>query len=334
MRLRSQQGMTLMEVMVAMTLALGVLAATLSVFTSAYRNSTNTNRRNDMAEMARNGLDKMDRQLRNLAQRPNNIRVINRMTSYDFVFQTSDPTRTWERYCLDTSAPASTSRGRLWEADSSGNTLSASMLGPGCPGTGWARTTIVADWVTNKFPATPRPVFTYACPPNAGSGCPSQAVDAGGELVDADRVLNVNANLYVDNNASAKPAELRVTSGVYLRNQNQAPVASWIMVPTGTTQKVIFNASDSSDYEGRTLRYFWFKGTMPTSVDCNNPKITNDTSTNPARQFMWGGLYIGEGVTLNYTFAEAKNTNVNIELVVCDPGARFNANGPRGVTVP
>ena len=320
-QMREDRGFTLVELLLVMMLGMIVLGATLSVFTTSYKESDRANKRNETAETARNGLETLAYQLRNLALRVNNVQVIARLTGNDFIFQTSDPKRTWVRYCLDTTqAPATTERGRLWEGTSTNANLETSMTA-GCPGagSGWD-TKLVADNVTNAIGA--RSIFSYSCAPGSPSTCPSG-------LTEADRVVNVGAQLFVDTTPAYAPPEQRVATAVYLRNQNQAPVARWTSTPSSSVARtVIFNGSGSSDAEGRTLRYLWFKTPMPTAIDCNNVKLTTASSG----QTLWGGSYMGEGITLTVTFPSSAPQSVG--LVVCDPGARYSIDGPRTVTVP
>ena len=93
-----------------------------------------------------------------------------------------------------------------------------------------------------------------------------------------------------------------MSSGVYLRNQNQTPVASFVATPSSTSRTVLLNASASSDFEGRTLNYYWFKQALPDSaaIDCGNPTISG---SGPVRT-LWGAAgFIGEAITLSHTFA-------------------------------
>ena len=64
-------------------------------------------------------MDRATRQLRNLANPTvNSTTTIDRATDYDLIFQTSDPAKTWVRYCLDTSGSAGVNHATLWEAES------------------------------------------------------------------------------------------------------------------------------------------------------------------------------------------------------------------------
>jgi prepilin-type N-terminal cleavage/methylation domain-containing protein len=321
---RAEHGFTLVELLVAMTMSLVVLTATLVVFDTSYRSAHTNDSRFDTVEVARNALDTEARQLRNLAKRLNNTPVMDTVSGYDLIFQTSDPARTWVRYCLDTTtSPASSERGRLWTSSLSlpvtatAYPVTAGMRGA-CPGTGWTDTQVVADWVTNRSGGRDRPVFTYRCL-DGTSACTSNAATF-------DQIVNVSAQTIVDSTPGTQNQELLVASGVYLRNQNQAPVVSFAATPT-TSRTVLLNGSGSSDYEGRTLSMWWFKGTMPTSITCDQPVITLNAA---GQRVLWGGILIGDGITLTHTFPTtdgAVGSLQKIGLVACDPGDRYGTAG-------
>jgi prepilin-type N-terminal cleavage/methylation domain-containing protein len=322
MRLASERGFTLVELLVAMTISIVLLGATLTTFNNFYRTEHDNDARNDTAEHARNALDIQARQLRNLAKRLSSP-VIDTVSDYDLIFQTSDPSRTWVRYCLDTStAPASTERGRVWTSEfavpnsATPAAVTAGMRGP-CPGTGWSNTTVVADYVTNRRAGQDRPLFEYGC--GTGTACASNATTF-------DQIINIAAQVIVDTTPGVAPAELRLISSVYLRNQNQAPVASFVTGPSSTSRTVVLNASGSTDFEGRTMNYYWFKGVMPatTSIDCTHPTVTG---SGPLRTLWGSDGFLGEGITMNYTFPLADGSSKPIGLVVCDPGDRYGTAG-------
>jgi len=310
-RLRSdQRGFTLIEVLIACTLFLVVMGATLTAFTSFATSHRRTEIQHDQAEDARVGLDKAARQLRNLANpTATATTTISRAEDYDFIFQTSDPAKTWVRYCLDTSGGVN--KARLWESESATATLAAGMSGT-CPGSGWAQSRIVSASVSNRKGGADRNVFDYECAPSWGAACPASAAQY-------PRITNVGIELFVDSAAADKIKEMRVSTAIFLRNQNEPPTAS-VTANRVAPSTVILNASGSTDPEGRTLQYFWFKGTAPTSAsfpDCN--------ATSPAS--------LGEGITLTQKFTEAVGTNVNYWLVVRDPGC-LTSTIPITVKVP
>lgn len=320
-RLADESGMTLAEILIGMAMMLALLGAILTTFNSFYQADSDNNKRNDTTEIARDALDTQVRQLRNLAKRVQSP-VIDTLGSYDLIFQTSDPSRTWVRYCLNTAPPASSERARLWTAElavaasATTSPVTSSMRGT-CPGTGWSKTQVVADYVTNRRGGRDRPMFTYTCITGTSS-CTSTSATY-------DQVVNIGALLLLDTTPGTGPSELRVASGVYLRNQNQAPVAAFVHSRGSTSRTVVFNASGSTDYEGRTMDYYWFKDTMPAqaSIDCAHPTVTGN-----GPRTLWGSNgYLGEGITLTYTFPLSDGSDDPIGLVVCDPGDRFDTLG-------
>jgi prepilin-type N-terminal cleavage/methylation domain-containing protein len=323
-RLGGERGFTLVELLVGMALSTGLLGATLTTFNHLYQGAHDNDARTDTAEVARNALDVQARELRNLAKRVSSP-VIDTLSSYDVIFQTSEPSRTWVRYCLDTTAPASADRARLWTAelvvaDAAAAQPVSAAIRAGCAGSGWTVSRVVADYVTNRRAGRDRPLFEFGCV--SGATCTSPAASY-------DQVVSIGALLIVDTTPGAGTPELRVQSGVYLRNQNQAPVASFASTPSSTSRTVMLYASASSDAEGRTLDYYWFAQLMPgaASIDCAHPTVSGSGSP----RTLWGaGGYIGDGITLAYTFAPSDGdagASRNIGLVVCDPGDRQDSAG-------
>ena len=189
----------------------------------------------------------------------------------------------------------------------------------GCPGTGWTRTQVVTDYVTNRSGNRDRPMFEYTC--INVSTCDYAAT--------YDQVLGITAQLIVDTTPGTGPAEARVLSSVFLRNQNQAPLASFVWTSSSTSRTLVLNAAGSQDYEGRTLDYYWFEQVMPAlaSIDCAHPTVSGLSLP----RTLWGAAgFLGEGITLTRSYAAAdgvSGTPKNIGLVVCDPGDRYDTAG-------
>ena len=331
MSLRDERGITFIELLVVMSVSLLVLTATLMTLTTLSSTAHDNNVRLDSTEVAREALDVQARQLRNLAKRLNNTAVLDTVGPYDLIFQTSDPRRTWVRYCLDTTnAPATPSQALLWTqerslASSAASPVTAGMRS-GCPSAAaeWTVTRVVAEHLTNRVGGGDRPLFAYRC--TAGTACTSGPATY-------DQIINISAQTFVDTNPFSGVPELRVATGIHLRNQNQAPVASFVATPASSSRTVVLNASASTDSEGRTLSYYWFKGTPPAlaSIDCANPSVTGT----PPLRTLWGANgFLGESITLSHTFTPADRAagpTANIALVVCDPGDRY---GTAGITSP
>ncbi|HZC27873.1 MAG TPA: prepilin-type N-terminal cleavage/methylation domain-containing protein, partial [Actinopolymorphaceae bacterium] len=243
-RARQQHGFSLVEVLLVCVVGMVIFSATLAAFTSLYRSNRDATMQSDNVDDARVALDRASRQLRNLANPNGATATIFRAEANDFIFQTSDPAKTWVRYCLDTNAPASADRARLWMAESSNATLPAGMQ-TGCPGTGASRTTVVSQNVSNVAGGQGRPVFRYSCLSGSPVTCPASSTDY-------PKITMVGAQLFIDSLPNDNVHEMQVSTAVYLRNQNQAPTASVSQTVMGL-HKVLLNGSGSSDPEGRTL---------------------------------------------------------------------------------
>lgn len=308
----AEGGFTLVEVLLVSALFLVVLTATVMSMASFERLNKRNHETNDQVERTRRAVDRGMRQLRNLASRPvTGEATIHRADPNDFVFQTSDPARTWVRYC--TQAQPDGSR-HLWSLASP---AVAAPTATDCPAlASWPTRDRVATSVTNQAAGRDVPLFSYGrmCTASSPPGCATAMTS----------ITSVNMQVMLDDNLARDPAEVRVSSGVFLRNQNEKPTALFTAKPSSTSRSVLLNASDSSDPEGRTLRYYWFRTANYTPFTCNQK---------PA-----DGTVLGLGVTLTYTFPDADGpadgTNKkNFTLVVCDPGD-LQATYSSDVTIP
>jgi prepilin-type N-terminal cleavage/methylation domain-containing protein len=290
---RQEGGFTLIELLLAMTLMLVVLGATLNTLEAFSRHNKTNLEQNDAQDIARTAIDRLAQQLRNLAlPTPTSPNSIDKASSYDLVFKTAEPTRRRVRYCL--------SDGKLYMQTQAGS--GAGSADPAVPSTttcpaptgsdGWAHTTLVAHNVVNTVKDNDRPVFYFNAP-----------------TTDPAKITLLRSELFVDVDPDRRPLESRISTGVYLRNQNQVPTASFSVASGGTgTRRFLLNASGSIDPEGRTLAYFWFSGANP-----------NLTDTDCSLELAVG--CIGSGVTLDYTFpAAAGDGTQTFTLLVRDPG--------------
>lgn len=310
-RLRSQSGFTLVEVLLVSVLFLVVLTATLSSMANFERVNQDNQRTEEQVERTRRALERGSRQLRNLASRPTTgAATIARALPHDFIFQTSDPARTWVRIC---SEPQADGRAHLWMLASTSVVPSATTACPGAT-TDWPRRDRAAESVTNRAGGRDEPMFTYGRTCLAGAAATCMTVTTS--------ITSVNMEVLLDDNLARKPAEVRVATGVFLRNQNERPFARFAARPSAMPRTVLLNGSDSVDPEGRTLRYYWFRTDNYVPFQCG---------TTPQ-----DGTVLGQGVTLNYRFPDADGpagTVKNITLVVCDPGD-LQASASLDVSIP
>jgi prepilin-type N-terminal cleavage/methylation domain-containing protein len=297
-RLRTESGFTLMEVLIASSLMLVVLGATLTVFEQFVQVGNRNTQQNDAQDKARFAIDAVTRQLRNLAlPTPASPNSIDQAGSYDLVFKTADPGRRRVRYCLQTTAPYSTSNGVLWLQTQTGLAGAADPPSPStssCPAPltsgGWSAQTVVASNVTNRNNAD-RPIFQYNAPTSTTS-----------------KITEIHVALFVDSDPIRSPAESKISSGVFLRNQNQAPVGAFSWTPGGS-RRFLFNAAGVTDPEGRTLSYFWFLGTAPSYANA----LSSGTCAS-------ADGCLGTGVVLDYTVPTSATGTQTFTLLAVDPG--------------
>jgi type II secretory pathway pseudopilin PulG len=301
--LRREGGFTMIELLLVCVTSLIIFGASVTAWSSVYGSNRSLERQQDNAEAARVALDRASRQLRNLANPTvNAITTIDRAQDYDFIFQTSDPSKTWVRYCLqDTGGGTSVNNAKLWESESA-----AAISGPmrsSCPGNGWTRQTAVVSGVTNEAGGVDRNVFEYECSVASPVTCPASTAEYA-------KIVNVGLSLWVDSDRTDRVSELSVATSVFLRNQNEGPtaLATWSKI---ATRQVLLNGSGSTDPEGRTLEYFWFEDTAPTAAEL---AATSCTATPPGVD--WQGVTYLKRFDSSDTLGAAKN----FYLLVRDPG--------------
>jgi type II secretory pathway pseudopilin PulG len=302
---RREDGFTMVELLLVCVISLIVFGATLTAWLSVVNANGAADRQRDNVETARLAMDRATRQLRNLANPTvNSTTTIDRATDYDLIFQTSDPAKTWVRYCLQ---PSGDGTSVLWEAESS-KPVTDDMRAS-CPGAtgagppeGWQTARKVVTGVTNQTGGVDRNVFNYRCAVGAPSTCP----------VDDDeytKITTIGIDLWVDARAGDTASEMHVSSGVFLRNQNEAPTAVASVAPLSTPRRVLMNGGGSSDPEGRTLEYFWFDQNPATL-----PELTSTPCSTPFPSAVW------QGVTFNKLFPAGVSSPQTYYLVVRDPG--------------
>jgi Tfp pilus assembly protein PilW len=274
-RARAGDGFTLVELLIASLVSLLVFGATLTVLESMMRQFRLADDQAEVETRARQGADRLARQLRNLASPADIVtdiaastqpKSVDRNLASDLIFKDVGDTRAAGslnsanvrrvRYCLQNSGPvagtdfsASPARGVLWMQTQTWDTASAPLLpaGTDCPAAGWTAQRIVADHVVN--PAT-TPLFRY-------SG--DTGVVAGTSAAEREQISRVAVTLIVDADTTRAPSATQLTTAVVLRNQNRVPVASFIYtLQNPVTCAVQLNGSASQDPESKPLTYEWY----------------------------------------------------------------------------
>lgn len=226
-RLAAEDGVTLVELLVVLSLMVIVMGATFTTF-SQFEQTTGANQRqNDAQDQVRVGLSSLARELRNLASPTNALpEAVVRAQPADVVFQSVSSSATRRvRYCLDTATR------KLWRQVQFAPFTAPSTSA--CPDVAWGSQRAAVEHVVNGV----RPVFAY----NSAS---------------LTAITEISATLWVDVDSNAKPAETSLQTSVFLRNQNRGPAASFTATVGGAT--VILNGSDSADPEGKSLEYYWY----------------------------------------------------------------------------
>lgn len=243
----------LFQLLLAMAMSLAVLGATLSVFSGAEEINVKSNKRTDSQDATRRALDKLARDLRNLASpTPEQPLAVDVAEPYDLVFETVDPigpnsadnTSNVERvrYCLG----GTESAGILYRQDERWTSASPPAVPStsACPSSvpAWSSSSQVAWGITNRNAGVERPIFTYD----------SEAT--------TDITL-VHVEAFVDIDPLHGPGESTLSTGVFLRNQNRRPEAAFT-ADTSVPGSIVLNGSTSSDPEGEPLSYEWYDGTV------------------------------------------------------------------------
>jgi hypothetical protein len=294
-RLNDERGeMGLIQLLVAMSIFAAVLGATLVTFQNFDTLNRRTVDRASSQDSARTSADRLVRDLRNLASPTiNQPQAVDRASDYDLVFQTVDPVGPNTganapnikrvRWCLDMTTPANE---KLYVQDQKWTSLATPAMPStsACPGSGWSSTTVMASNVTNTYNGQSRPLFTFD----------SSTLTA---------IREIHVDLYSDIDPTKAPNETHITSGVFLRNQNAAPVASFSYALSGSSA-IVLNGSQSYDPEGNALQYSWLDN----------------------------GVKVGSGVT--YSYAVTPNSNHSMQLQVFDPAGLPGSSATVSIHIP
>jgi type II secretory pathway pseudopilin PulG len=285
---------TLTGLLVAMVIFLAVLGATLSLFAGSETVARDTALRNDAQDRARLASDTIARQLRNLASPTvDQPQAVERAKPREIVFKTVDsggaPTAAnvanvkRVRYCLDQS-------GRLWKQEQVGDAaVTGAVPGgtsapddPTCSSTGWTagRSQVIAANIVNYANGLARPVFTY-------------------NTATLTAITSVRVTLFVDMDSAKRPAETRLSTGVFLRNQNRPPTAAFTV--TQTTAGLMLNGSVSSDPDGDPLTYCWYDARVTGLVPPQGSPCS-------------AAHYIGQNITFHYLVDNGTQHDLSLEV--------------------
>ncbi|MGH3993166.1 MAG: hypothetical protein ACRDSN_11980, partial [Pseudonocardiaceae bacterium] len=78
----------------------------------------------------------------------------------------------------------------------------------------------------------------------------------GYNATQASAITEIGASLFVDATPGRSPGEVTLETGVFLRNQNRAPIASFTAAVSGSS--MVLNGSESEDPEEKALDFYWY----------------------------------------------------------------------------
>lgn len=268
-QIRRQEGFTLVELLVGMTLSLVVLIATLNVLDSYMHQSTINTQNNEAQNQARLAVDGVVWQLRNIASPISQPKLLERATPYDIVFQTigqqlggaagnvSGDERV--RYCVPTDTPAGSATDEVLIRETQTWTTATVPASPWtsdptvtipCPDTtlpSGVSSFRLVNSLTNRYRGASRFAFYY----NNGA-LDNDSVAAS----DLPQVTSAQVDLFVNPTPTQSSRESELRSAAFLRNQTHSPVATFSPTDQGGGS-VLLNGGTSYSPDGYDLSYSW-----------------------------------------------------------------------------
>lgn len=301
---------TLIGLLVAMTIMLGVLGATLDTFAGSQQLNQASQARNDAQARVRVAVEALARELRNVAS-PSDLVAstgqdpIDWFGDDDLVFKMVDPSTSSTsanaaniarlRYCVERTS------GRLYRQQQTWTSASVPAMPSrtACPGTGWdaGGDRVVADGVTNYANGLSRAMFTY----NAAA---------------AKDISSLRVDLHLDLDPARGPAETVLSTGVFLRNQNRYPKADFTSTFSADRKTLLLNGSISTDPDGDSLEYCWYDATAASVPSPPKPCAA--------------GAYVGTGVVTELASTAGQTHRICLE--VWDGGLLSNKSCPAAIT--
>jgi prepilin-type N-terminal cleavage/methylation domain-containing protein len=277
--LRREHGFTLIEGLVAMAISVVVFGATLTVLDVYMRQSNGVTERFDAQNQARVAVDRIVRQLRNVASPLTSPKLLERATPYDLVFQTIGSSKGANtagtervRYCIpqDTTSGSSSNEELISQTETWSSAVTPtdpwssdpSVTIP-CPDTTFNQQpngVVVASSIVNRYKQTgptgttqQQPAFTF------NNGLDNNSVT----VTDLPSISTIQVNLWVNPTPKLAGATTEIQSSAYLRNKQFSPVANFTYSDIGGGS-VILNGGTSYSPDGEQLSYQW----SCTSTNC------------------------------------------------------------------
>jgi len=240
--------------LVTMVMAAVVFGATLTILDVFQSNNRRDQLRNETQDNARNAMDRLARQVRNvIAPTVGAYGALEQAGPYSLTFQTIDSNQVAGglnatnamrvRYCLNDLSP---NNEVLWQqvkrwTEATAPALPTSTACPDLSASHWESSTQLVQNVTNESGGQNRPLFVYG-PPSA---------------TEVAQIISVEPSIFIDLNPGQKPGEAQLTSGVSMRNESRQPIVTFTVTPEGRHQEFL-NASESRDPDGLALTYQWW----------------------------------------------------------------------------